>query len=52
MESVPEHQVYLTKEDYFFIARCSELNVTSQGETLKEAERNIKEDVELHMRVS
>jgi hypothetical protein len=30
--------VAITKEDDFFIARCPELNVTSQGETLEEAE--------------
>ncbi len=41
--------VYITKEDDFFIARCPELNVTSQGETLEEAEENIKEAIELYI---
>ncbi len=41
--------VAITKEDNFFIARCPELNVTSQGETLEEAEENIKEAIELYI---
>ena len=41
--------VSITKEDDFFIARCPELNVTSQGETLEEAEKNIKEAIELYI---
>jgi len=41
--------VAITKEDDFFIARCRELNVTSQGETLEEAEENIKEAIELYI---
>jgi predicted RNase H-like HicB family nuclease len=34
--------VAITKEDDFFVARCPELNVTSQGETLEEAEKILK----------
>ncbi len=41
--------VTITKEDDFFIARCPELNVTSQGESLEEAEKNIKEAIELYI---
>ncbi|MDQ1251184.1 MAG: hypothetical protein QG646_253 [Euryarchaeota archaeon] len=41
--------VAITKEDDFFIARCPELNVTSQGETLEEAEKNVKEAIELYI---
>lgn len=41
--------VVITKEDDFFVARCPELNVTSQGETLEEAETNIKEAIELYI---
>jgi len=41
--------VAITKEDDFFVARCPELNVTSQGETLEEAEENIKEAIELYI---
>jgi|BarGraIncu00421A_1022006.scaffolds.fasta_scaffold184754_1 predicted RNase H-like HicB family nuclease len=52
LESVPTMRQFLvaiTKEDDFFIARCPELNVTSQGETLEEAEMNIKEAIELYI---
>jgi predicted RNase H-like HicB family nuclease len=41
--------VSITKEDDFFISRCSELNVISQGQTLEEAEKNIKEAIELYI---
>jgi predicted RNase H-like HicB family nuclease len=41
--------VVITKEDDFFVARCPELNVTSQGGTLEEAEKNIKEAIELYI---
>ena len=41
--------VAITKEDDFFIARCPELNVTSQCETLEEAEENIKGAIELYI---
>ena len=33
----------------FYIAYCAELGVTSQGETLKEAEDNLKEAIELYL---
>ena len=35
--------ISIQKEDKFFIARCPELGVTSQGETLDEVQINIKE---------
>ncbi len=41
--------VSITKEDDFFIARCPELNITSQGGSLEEAEKNIKEAIELYI---
>ncbi|WP_410509040.1 type II toxin-antitoxin system HicB family antitoxin [Methanosarcina hadiensis] len=47
--NVRQFLVAITKEDDFFIARCPELNVTSQGETLEEAEENIKEAIELYI---
>jgi predicted RNase H-like HicB family nuclease len=40
--------VAITKEDDFFVG-CPELNVTSQSETLEEAEKNIKETIELYI---
>jgi len=41
--------VAITKEDDFFISRCPELNVTSQGKTLEEAEKKIKKTIELYI---
>ena len=41
--------VSIKKEDKFFVARCPELDVTSQGKTLEEAHANIKEAIELYI---
>lgn len=41
--------VSITKEDKFFISRCPELGVTSQGSTLDESQANIKEAIELYI---
>ncbi len=41
--------VSIKKEDDFFVARCPELDVTSQGKTLEEAQANIKEAIELYI---
>lgn len=37
------------KEDRWYVAYCPDLNVTSQGETLEEAQKNIREAVELYL---
>ena len=41
--------VSITKEDNFFVSRCPELGVTSQGAILEEAQVNIKETIELYI---
>ncbi len=41
--------VSIQKEDKFFVARCPELGVTSQGKSLEEAQANIKEAIELYI---
>ena len=41
--------IAITQESKFFVARCLELGVTSQGETLDEAKSNIKEAIELYI---
>ncbi|MCK4808869.1 MAG: type II toxin-antitoxin system HicB family antitoxin [Candidatus Aenigmarchaeota archaeon] len=41
--------ISIQKEDNFFVARCPELNVTSQGKTLEDAQANIKEAIELYI---
>lgn len=39
----------ITQEDKWYIARCIELGVVSQGKTIEEAQKNIKEAVELYL---
>ena len=44
-----ELSALITKEDDWYVARCVELDVTSQGKTLEEARENLKEAVELYI---
>jgi len=39
----------INKEGKWFVARCLELGVVSQGKTVEEAERNLKEAAELYL---
>jgi predicted RNase H-like HicB family nuclease len=39
----------ITKEDDWYVARCPELSVTSQGETPEAARANLQEAVELYI---
>ncbi len=39
----------INKEGKWFVARSLELGVVSQGKTIEEAEKNIKEAVELYL---
>ncbi|BCW95141.1 MAG: type II toxin-antitoxin system HicB family antitoxin [Fimbriimonadales bacterium] len=39
----------ILKEDAWYIARCIELGVTTQGRTLDEARANLQEAVELYL---
>ncbi len=41
--------VAIVPEGDFFIVRCPELSVTSQGKTIAEAEANIREAIELYV---
>ncbi|QWR77464.1 type II toxin-antitoxin system HicB family antitoxin [Candidatus Magnetomonas plexicatena] len=41
--------VSIQKEDRFYVARCPELYVTTQGETLEQAQANIREAIELYL---
>ncbi len=41
--------VSVKKEGKWYVAHCVELDVASQGETLEEAEKNIKEAVQLYL---
>jgi len=39
----------ITKEDKWYVALCIELGVVSQGQTIEEAKKNLKEAVELYI---
>ena len=49
MDSKKVFLVSITQEGKFFVARCPELGVTSQGESLVEAQKNLKEAIELYI---
>ena len=39
----------ITKEDAWYVARCPELNVTSQGSDVENARSNLSEAIELYL---
>ncbi len=39
----------ITQERKWFVARCVELGVVSQGRTIEDSQRNLKEAVELYL---
>ena len=39
----------ISKEDKFYVGRCIELGVVSQGKTIEDAQSNLKEAVELYI---
>lgn len=39
----------ITKDENWYVARCVELGVVSQGQTIEEAQANLKEAVELYL---
>jgi predicted RNase H-like HicB family nuclease len=39
----------INKDGKWYVARCVELGVVSQGKTIEEAQKNLKEAVELYL---
>jgi len=39
----------ITKEENWYVSHCVELGVVSQGKTIEEAQKNLKEAVELYL---
>ena len=39
----------ITQENKWYVARCVELRVASQGKTIEKAQKNLKEAVELYL---
>jgi predicted RNase H-like HicB family nuclease len=44
-----KYTAVITKEDNWYVAHCVELGVVSQGKTIEEAQKNLKEAVELYI---
>ncbi len=41
--------IIINKEKKWYVARCIELGVVSQGKTVEEAQKNLREAVELYL---
>jgi predicted RNase H-like HicB family nuclease len=41
--------VLISKEEDFYVARCPELGVTSQGDDVENARGNLREAIELYL---
>jgi predicted RNase H-like HicB family nuclease len=41
--------VIINREDQFYVARCQELAITSQGDTTETAAANIREAIDLYL---
>lgn len=39
----------ISKEDHWYVARCPELGVTSQGKDVESARANLREAIELYL---
>jgi predicted RNase H-like HicB family nuclease len=46
---VKRYTAVITKEENWYVARCVELGVVSQGKTIPEAQANLREAVELYV---
>ena len=43
-----QYNVIIQKEENWYVAKCIENNVASQGKTIEEALKNLKEAIELY----
>ncbi len=41
--------VVYTRENNWIVARCMEVDIVSQGKTMRSAQRNIKEAIDLYI---
>ena len=41
--------IEIKKGEKYFVGRCPELGVTTQGKTVQETKTNLKEAIELHL---
>lgn len=43
-----KYNVIIEKEDEWYVAKCIDNNIASQGKTIEEALKNLKEAIELY----
>lgn len=44
-----KYNVIIQKEENWYVAKCLDNNIASQGKTIEEAMKNLKEALELYM---
>ncbi|MDE1824772.1 MAG: type II toxin-antitoxin system HicB family antitoxin [Candidatus Micrarchaeota archaeon] len=44
-----KYTIIITKGEIAYVAYCEELGIASQGKSVKEAQKNIKEAIELYI---
>ena len=44
-----KYNVIIQKEENWYVAKCLDNNIASQGKTIEDAMRNLKEALELYM---
>lgn len=44
-----KYNVIIQKEEKWYVAKCIDNNIASQGKTIEEAMKNLKEALELYM---
>ena len=44
-----KYNVIIQKEEKWYVAKCLDNNIASQGKTIEEAMKNLKEALELYM---
>jgi predicted RNase H-like HicB family nuclease len=52
MRNVKQFTAFIEREDSSYVALCPELDIASQGSTVEEARRNLKEAIELFFEVA
>ena len=45
-----QYNVIIQKEEEWYVAKCLDNNIASQGKTIEEAKKNLKEALELYMK--
>lgn len=46
---IQHYSAIINKEGTLYVAYCPELDITSQGETIEDAEKNLREAIEVYV---